>query len=61
MDERQKKSSPLPPPTPIEGLDPDQPLHLLTVARQKTLQKDLDEMAKVRRQAEAKSGNLKLG
>jgi len=59
MDENQKKTL-LPPPTPIEGLDLDKPLQLLTPAQRAALQKDLDKMAKVRRRAESKSGNLKL-
>jgi len=61
MDEQRKKLGILPPPTPIAGLDPDKPLDLLTASKQTALQRDLDEMAKVRRQAEAKSGSLKLG
>jgi hypothetical protein len=59
MDDQQKKPL-LPPPTPIAGLDPEKPLQLLTQMQRDALQKDLDQMAKVRRQAEAKSGNLKL-
>jgi hypothetical protein len=51
----------LPQLTPIENLDIRDPLDLLSPEERARMRRELEEMAKQRRQAEADSSSLRLG
>jgi len=57
---QQSDKSPLPPLTPITGLTVEEPLKLLAPEEREGLKRNLDEMARSRREAEAKSHTLRL-
>jgi hypothetical protein len=57
---QQSDKSPLPLLTPIEGLSIEDPLKLLAPEERENLKRELDEMARSRREAEANSHALRL-
>lgn len=61
MTKHEEKTSVLPTLTPIPGLVIRNILDLVVEKDRQQLQRDLDEIARVRRQAEATSGSLQLG
>jgi hypothetical protein len=60
MKAQQSDKSPLPALTPIEGLSIEEPLNLLGPEERRCLKRELDEMARNRREAEANSHTLRL-
>jgi len=59
--ERSERKSVLPALTPIEGMeDVTDPFDLLSVENRDRLKRELDDMAKARRKAEATSGSMRL-
>ncbi len=60
MKAQQSHKSPLPALTPIEGLNVEEPLNLLRPEERRSLKRELDEMARSRREAEANSHTLRL-
>lgn len=60
MKAQQSDKSPLPALTPIAGLSVEEPLNLLGPEERQSLKRELDEMARSRREAEANSHTLRL-